>query len=143
MGSHPHAELHDRPIAARLKQDIEQALLAMEGSGAARPTVQILTDLWFLNDPALVASPAVAFGTAQTNAAVAHFASRLPQAMVVDGTFEILLDRTAGDPRVALRGVDADSTALAVSVFVEKYLRGWIEEAARAIKAARHDPQCL
>ena len=55
-------------------------------------------------------------------------------AMVVDGGFEILLDRTAGDYRVCLRGIDAKSTAAAVDVFVEKFLAEWIESASISMR---------
>lgn len=134
VGSHPHAERDDRPTAYRLQAKIDRAIEELRAPAGSELRSQILTDLWFMNDPALIAAPAVAFGTAGTNAAVAHFASRLPQAMVVDGQFEILLDRTAGDHRVCLRGVDGKSTAAAVDVFVEKFLAQWIESAASALR---------
>jgi hypothetical protein len=54
--------------------------------------------------------------------------------MVVDGGFEILLDRTAGDYRVCLRGIDAKSTADAVDVFVEKFLAEWIESVSISMR---------
>lgn len=132
VGSHPTAEREDRPTAYRLLERIDQAVALMHADGAGELKSQILTDLWFMNDPVLVASPAIALGTAGTNAAVAHFSSRLPQALVVDGKFEILLDRASGDHRVCLRGVDGPSTALAVDAFIQRFMAHWIEEAASA-----------
>ena len=137
VGSHPNAERDDRPTIYRLQKEIERAiqeLATQDGDASLQMRSQILTDLWFLNDASLVANPAIAVGTAETNAAVAHFALRLPQAMVVDGGFEILLDRTAGDYRVCLRGIDAKSTAAAVDVFVEKFLAEWIESVSISMR---------
>ena len=137
VGSHPNAERDDRPTMYRLQKEIDRAiqeLATQDGDANLQMRSQILTDLWFLNDASLVANPAIAVGTAETNAAVAHFALRLPQAMVVDGGFEILLDRTAGDYRVCLRGIDAKSTADAVDVFVEKFLTEWIESASISMR---------
>lgn len=137
VGSHPNAERDDRPMVYRLQTEIDRAikeLATQDGGASLQMRSQILTDLWFMNDASLVASPAIALGTASTNAAVAHFALQLPQAMVVDGGFEILLDRTAGDYRVCLRGIDAKSTADAVDVFVEKFLADWIESASISMR---------
>ena len=137
IGSHPSAERDDRPTIYRLQTEIDRAIkkLVTQQEYLGPPLrTQILTDLWFMNDASLVASPAIALGTASTNAAVAHFALRLPQAMVVDGGFEILLDRTAGDHRVCLRGIDGKSTADAVDVFVKKFLAQWIESSSAAMQ---------
>lgn len=137
VGSHPYAERDDRPTVYRLQAEIDRTIkefvTQQEYVGPPLRT-QILTDLWFMNDASLVASPAIALGTAGTNAAVAHFSLRLPQAMVVDGGFEILLDRTAGDHRVCLRGIDRKSTADAVDVFVTKFLAEWIESSSAAMQ---------
>ncbi|MSR69043.1 MAG: hypothetical protein EXS17_01660 [Phycisphaerales bacterium] len=127
VGSHPQAERDDRPLAYRFQKQLESALAAEDSGGGRAARTQIVTDLWYLNDPALVAAPAIALGTIHTNAAVAHLASRLPQALVVDGEYEIQLDRVASDPRVVLSGVDAATTARAVQVFTEKFLAQWIE----------------
>ncbi len=130
VGSHPHAERDDRPLAYRFQKQLEAACAGGEGASAPHPRTQIITDLWYLNDPSLVAAPAIAIGTVQTNAALAHLVSRLPQALVVDGEFEIQLDRIASDPRVALRGVDARSTARAVEEFTQKFQAEWLEALA-------------
>ncbi|MSR45438.1 MAG: hypothetical protein EXS15_08870 [Phycisphaerales bacterium] len=143
VGAHPEAERVDRPIAVQLQGLVERALAANHDAGVAQMRVQILTDLWYMNDAALVASPAIALGTANTNAAVAHLALRLPPAVVVDGQYEILFDRTDGDHRVALRGVDSRSTARAVEVFCEKFLDQWLDAASSAIRVVPPDPQCL
>ncbi len=133
VGSHPSAERDDRPTASRLRAAVESALAAQKPAGGI--SVELMTDLWFMNDAALVAAPAIAIGTVQTSAAVAHLASRLPQALVVDGSFEILFDREAGDCRVCLRGVDGQSTSKAVDAFIEKFLGQWIESATFAPQA--------
>ncbi len=138
VGSHPSAEQDDRPTVYRLQVEVDRAIkerCTSNDHGARALRSQILTDLWFMNDASLVAGPAIAVGTATTNAAVAHLALRLPQAMVVDGGFEILLDRTGGDHRVCLRGIDGKSTANAVDVFVEKFLAEWIESAADSLRS--------
>ena len=137
VGSHPNAERDDRPTVYRLQTEIDRAikeLATQDGGASLQMRSQILTDLWFMNDASLVARPAIALGTASTNAAVAHFALQLPQAMVVDGGFEVLLDRTAGDYRVCLRGIDAKSTADVVDVFVEKFLAEWIESVSISMR---------
>ncbi len=133
VGSHPDAERDDRPLAYRFQKRLEAAVAAGGSPGEGFPQVQIVTDLWYLNDPTLVAAPAIVLGTVNTNAAVAHLASRLPQTLVVDGEFEIQLDQLASDPRVCLRGVDAPSTERAVRVFIEKFLAQWLESTRVAV----------
>ncbi len=127
VGSHPQAERDDRPIAYRFQKQLESACAGGEPMSATCARTQIVTDLWYLNDPSLVGAPAIAIGTVGTNAAIAHLASRLPQALVVDGEFEIQFDRIASDPRVVLRGVDSRSTARAVDEFTQKFQAEWLE----------------
>ncbi len=133
VGAHPHAERDDRQRAYALAAHLEAMLAALHDTGESLPQVQVLSDLWFLNDASLSSGPTIALGTATTNAAVAHLASRLPQAFVVDGEFEIQFDRIGSDPRVSLRGVNAATTARAVEVFTDKFLAQWLEAVTAAV----------
>lgn len=126
VGAHPVAEEHERPIVNELRRALERAISAA-GSDLTGVRVQTVTDLWFLADASLASAPCIAVGCAQTNAAVAHFSSRIPQALVVDGAFEILIDQAGGDDRVCIRGVDTESTRRGVAEFQLRFMGSWLK----------------
>lgn len=126
VGAHPLAERDDRPTIQDLAQALEHAL-AVESDRDRRWSAQVMTDLWFLSDASLVSAPCIALGRIETNAVVAHLATRLPQAMVIDGDFEIQLDATGGDPRACIRGIDRASTLRAVREFQKRFMTPFLE----------------
>ncbi|GJM18437.1 MAG: hypothetical protein DHS20C14_06500 [Phycisphaeraceae bacterium] len=118
VGSHPRAEVGDRPAAYGLQRELASALRAT-GSGL-EPIV--LSDLWYLNDAQLRAGPTVSVGAPDVNALSAHLADRVPSAYVIDDTLMVQMDVDGGDPVACCWGVRASETARSVGVFCERYL---------------------
>jgi len=87
----------------------------------------VCTDMWYLNETSLLNRPAIVIGEPGVNAASAFYASRLPQAIVVDEAWEIRMDPECVDPRVALWGENPAQTEKAADEFakrcLDRYLR--------------------
>lgn len=135
VGAHLRAEIHDRPLGRRLRREIRRwSRRTLEATGdpepgAARLQPVVLTDLWFLNAGALMAQPAIAIGHPAVNAASAYYASRLPAALVVEGSLQIQLDPELGDLHACIWGVGETATAAAVDLFVTRYLHRFLRAA--------------
>lgn len=127
VGAHLRAEVADRPLADRLVRQIRawQARELDELDGPLLPLV--CTDMWYLNEPALLERPAVVIGEPGVNAASAFYATRLPQLLVIDDAWEIRMDPECIDPRVALWGEGPMQTERAADEFtrrvLDRYLR--------------------
>jgi hypothetical protein len=128
IGAHPNAELEHRPLGYRLSQVVaERAAAIFEDSNAIVPLV--CSDLWYLNDRALLERPTIAIGDPSMNAATAFFSNRVPTAFVVDGIMRLHVDPELIDLHACLWGIDRDSTASAVETFIERYLDEFMAEA--------------
>ncbi len=129
VGAHPRGEMRDRPLAMRLLQVIRhwQREHCEDPSSRLRPIV--LTDLWYLNDKALLLQPTISIGDPTANAATAYYATRLPKAYVVDGQLQVLADLQFLDPSVAMWGVDANATRGALDWFIVRALPAFLENA--------------
>ena len=128
VGSSLHAEVIDRPLAQRLRDEVA-ARLANEPDGLLRAA--ICTDLWYLNDRELDRAPVIALGEPSHNAAAAMLCARLPTAMVIEQLFRVHLDPefVSDQPRAALWGKDASATEAAIDAFVNRYLDGFLSAA--------------
>ncbi len=127
VGAHPRSEMRDRPLAMRLLQLIRhwQRENLPDASTRLRPI--ILTDLWYLNDKALLLQPTISIGDPSSNAATAYYATKLPKAYVVDGQLQVLADMQFLDPSVAMWGVDANATRSALDWFIVRALPAFLE----------------
>jgi hypothetical protein len=131
VGAHPQAELMHRPIAAKLAQSMRQWVEAHPDEGDSQALQPLTcTDLWYLNDRALMQQPTIAIGEPGLNAAAASFAMRLPAAMVVDGRMQIQMDCELIEACACIWGVDARETEAAVELFRERYLDSFMHAAS-------------
>ena len=128
IGAHPAAEFEHRPLGYRLSQIVtERAAALFEDECALVPLV--CSDLWYLNDRALLERPTIAIGDPSMNAATAFFSNRVPTAFVIEGVMRLHLDPELIDLHACLWGVDRESTASAVETFIERYLDEFVGEA--------------
>lgn len=132
VGAHLRAELDDRPLAYRLRDRIAGWVdTSLDNSDDTPKIVPIVcTDVWFLNNQELLARPAISIGEPGVNAATAYLSNRLPTALVVDHALRIHLDPEFAELHACLWGVNAQTTAIAVDMFVERYLEAFLQEAA-------------
>jgi hypothetical protein len=128
IGAHPTAEIEHRPLGYRLSQIVaERATAIIEDAHSLIPLV--CSDLWYLNDGALLQRPTIAIGDPSINAATAFFSNRVPTAFVIENVMRVHLDPELIDLHACLWGVDRSSTASAVETFIERYLDEFVGEA--------------
>ena len=122
VGADLRAELSDRPVAYRLREQILRWYdeHGDEVDAPLEPT--LCTDLWYLNDRSLTDRPVVAVGDPEINAASAYLANYLPTAFVVEQTLRVHLDPEFVQRSACLWGVNTSATVSAVDAFVERYL---------------------
>lgn len=128
VGAHLRAEVADRPIADALRGVLEARL-----PRGARLRPIVMTDLWYLNQPALRAQPSVSIGRPDVNAFAAFLADKLPSVLAADGRLIVQLDPEFLDPVASCWGVDDAATAEAVQVFAERWAGAFLEAAVRAV----------
>ena len=139
VGAHLAAEMTDRPIGYRLREQIlrwidehteddDDSITIHDEAGneliANMPPLAplVCTDLWYLNNEELLQRPTIAIGNPGVNAATAFLANRLPQAFVLENTLQVLLDVEFAKLHSCMWGVDQAATVSAVDVFAERYL---------------------
>ncbi len=128
VGSGVYQEVNDRPLAYRLKEQIDE-----RGAGSEWRKAVVLGDLSYEADAVVQGCPTISIGGIAANSLSARFCRILPVALSVEKKCFVQLDITFRDPRVLLWGTDSPSTERAVSLFtgkgfLEKYLRhiwGW------------------
>jgi hypothetical protein len=116
-GSEIPAELNDRPIAYRLKHEIDRL-----GRGTAFRGAVVVSDRWYAENRIFHLCPTVAIGGPGVNRVAAAFAESLPtlvsreERMFVQGSWD------GETKRVSLWGTDRAATAQAVEAFVREGL---------------------
>lgn len=124
IGSGASQVLHDRPLAERLKAEIDR-----RGAGHAYRRAVIVGDERFLGWGALEAGPAIAIGGPGVNALAGECAG-LPTIWARDDAAWIQAAFEGMPPRVAIWGMNAAATAGAVAAFVDD---GMLDEFLRHI----------
>ena len=114
-GTHVRAEELDRPLAYRIKKAIDDM------ADDERHRAVVLTDILYLNTPSMRDRPVIAVGGPRFNALARSLYTDLPYALAVDNEFIIQLDVLFEDKRVAVWGIDHETTVTAIDVFIEKY----------------------
>lgn len=121
VGAHLRAEMAHRPLGYRLCDEIS-GWQRDAGSESACPAPILCTDLWYLNDQALMTRPTIALGGPELNAVSAYLANRLPTAFVIEQSLQVQLDPEFVTLQACVWGVDDRTTAAGLDVFVERYL---------------------
>lgn len=132
VGAHLSAEMHDRSTAESLRAILAQSRDDFPESGPGAPLIPLVcTDIWYLNNDELRHRPTIAVGSPDVNALTAHWASRLPSALAVDGHYMIQLDLEGIEPIAACWGTTHTETRTAVGVFISRFARQFLETAHR------------
>jgi hypothetical protein len=117
-GSSVNAEERDRPLAYRLKAEIDR-----RGSGHAYRRAVVVADLWYLQNRIFHLNPTIAIGGPGANGVSNDFAETLPTVYSRDEKVFVQADFEAELKRASLWGVDVSCTSAAVDVFMsEGYL---------------------
>ncbi len=117
-GSSVTAEERDRPLAYRLKSEIDR-----RGAGHAYRRAVVVADLWYLQNRIFQLNPTIAIGGPGANGVSHDFAEALPTVYARDERVFVQADFEAERKRASLWGVDASCTSAAVDIFMtEGYL---------------------
>jgi len=112
-GSSITSEERDRPLAYRLKSEIDR-----RGSGHAYRRAVVVADLWYLDNRIFHLNPTVAIGGPGANGVSHEFSSHLPTVHSEGEQVFVQLDFDGELKRAALWGANAAGTAAAVDAFL-------------------------
>ncbi len=125
-GSTLRAEELDRPLAYYLRQQVERASDRLDLPFKA----QVVADFRWMNDDELQAAPTISVGGPGVNALAHSWFEEVPFSLAVDEQYCIQMDPDLAEPRASIWGMDNASTQIAVSVFVDRFLPRFLENAA-------------
>ena len=112
IGTSPNAEERDRPLAERLKAEIDR-----RGAGHAYRRAVVVGDEGYLEHGAFHHNPTITIGGPGANGVTAEFTAMLPTVYSRDERVFVQAELEGELKRVALWGADAGATAEAVAVF--------------------------
>jgi len=107
------AEMNDRPIAYRLKAEID-----LRGEGRAFRRALVVSDHWYAQNRIFHLCPTVAVGGPGVNGVAAAFAKELPVLMQRDERVFVQGAWDGETKRASLWGADRAATAEAVETFL-------------------------
>ncbi len=113
------AEMNDRPLAYRLKAEIDR-----RGDGKPFRGAVVVSDAWFAQNRIFHLCPAVAIGGPGVNALAATLVEDLPTLVKRDDRVFVQGRWDGDEKRASLWGMDRAATAQAVRVFLEE---GWCD----------------
>jgi hypothetical protein len=113
IGSLLTAEERDRPVAYRLKSEIDR-----RGIGHAYRRAVVVADLWYLENRIFHLNPTIAIGGPGANGVSNDFAESLPMVYSREERVFVQADFESDVKRASLWGVDSAQTALAVEIFM-------------------------
>jgi hypothetical protein len=134
------AEMNDRPLAYRLKAEIDR-----RGSGRPFRTAVVVSDAWFAQNRIFQLCSAVAVGGPGVNALAGALVNELPMLVRRDDRVFVQGRWDGEEKRASLWGMDRVATAEAVRTFVEdgycdEFLRQAWATGAPAPHPASGDP---
>ncbi|MDF3052019.1 MAG: hypothetical protein K0S19_124 [Geminicoccaceae bacterium] len=109
------AEERDRPLAYRLKAEIDQ-----RGIGHAYRRAVVVADLWYLQNRIFHLNPTIAIGGPGANAVSHELSEELPTVYSRDERVFVQAEFEGELKRAALWGVDASATSSAVDAFMSE-----------------------
>jgi len=140
-GTEIPAEMNDRPLAYRLKAEIDR-----RGAGKTFRGAVVVSDVWFSQNRIFHLCPAVAVGGPGVNALAASLVEELPMLVRRDDRVFVQGKWNGEEKRASLWGMDRNATAQAVDVFLEEgygddFLRAaWKTREAGAVPPAERRP---
>jgi hypothetical protein len=124
-GAHLAAEVHDRPLAYALREQLLAALDARE-TPVEPDEVIVCSDLWVMNQDDLRSRPSISIGAPGVNALGAFLASRVPSVLAVEGVYVVQMQEEP-TPVASCWGRDAGATAAAVEAFALRHLEAFLD----------------
>lgn len=112
-GSSVTAEERDRPLAYRLKAEIDR-----RGAGHAYRRAVVVADLWYLQNRIFHLNPTIAIGGPGANGVSQEFSEALPTVYAHEDRVFVQAEFDGETKRASLWGVDASHTAAAVEAFI-------------------------
>jgi len=109
------AEMNDRPLAYRLKAEIDR-----RGQGKAFHGALVVSDAWFAQNRIFHLCPVVAIGGPGVNALAAGLVNELPMLVKRDDRIFVQGEWDGEEKRASLWGMDRTATAEAVRLFLEE-----------------------
>jgi hypothetical protein len=116
-GSSITSEERDRPLAYRLKDEIDR-----RGAGHSYRRAVVVADLWYLDNRIFHLNPTIAIGGPGANGVSQEFSSLLPTVYSVNEQVFVQIDFDGELKRAALWGANAGGTSAAVDVFIAGHL---------------------
>lgn len=119
------AEVHDRPLAYALREQVLAALDARDGDRNLASVV-VCSDLWVMNQDELRTRPTISIGAPGVNALGAFLATRVPSVLAVEGVYVVQMQDDP-TPVASCWGRDAAATAAAVEAFALRHLDTFLD----------------
>ncbi len=134
VGAHLRAEQGDRPLAYKLRDQVE-AWVSKHSDALATPIQPVVcTDIWYLNHGSLHGRPTVSIGGPGVNALSSHFAQSITGQTDDDQQVVIQIDPEFTDLRVSIWGTDHDLTAKGLDLFFKDYLESFLKAVATQVE---------
>ena len=132
------AEMNDRPLAYRLKAEIDR-----RGGGRAFRAGLVVSDAWFAQNRIFHLCPVVSIGGPGVNALAASLVEDLPFLVKREDRVFVQGAWDGEQPRVSLWGMDRTATADAVDAFLDEgYCDAFLRRAWKpAAGPAAHSPE--
>jgi hypothetical protein len=108
------AEEGDRPLAYGLAEEIAKRLPDDSSWRAV-----VISDVLYLNDEKLAASPTISLGGPGVNSLSAILYRRLPSVLTIDNVMVIQMDVEVEDKRCCLWGMNHEQTVEAIEMFLK------------------------
>ena len=105
----------DRPLAYKIKAAIEQSEFL--GSHPFRKCL-VISDALYTHDKLIQVCPTIAIGGPGVNALAAELVEKLPVYLSQGNKYFIQLDKGFKEHKISIWGMDRDSTAEAVEMFI-------------------------
>jgi hypothetical protein len=119
-GTDIRAEERDRPLAYRLKEEIDR-----RGAGHAFRRAVVVGDVWFLVHRIFHLNPTIAVGGPGVNGVSQQFSEALPTVWSQEDRIFVQAEFESELKRASLWGMDMAATAAAVDAFV---INGFLDE---------------
>lgn len=134
VGAHLRAEIGDRPLAYKIREQIS-AWADDHAATLTQPIIAIVCcDVWYLNNTELHGQPVISVGGPGVNALSAFLSDKLESALVRDEKLIVQLDPEFVDLRACVWGMDHDLTVEAVELFTRRYLEGYLRAVATQVE---------
>jgi hypothetical protein len=129
-GSTLRAEEVDHPLGYYLKQCIEESLSQATSTGQRGVEdcrVRIVADFRWIHDEPRQSVPTISLGGPGANALAHFWLEELRVSLAVSERYFIQMDPDLAEPRASIWGMDNGSTQITVPVFVDRFLRRFLD----------------